>query len=165
MAVPPNYPLLESPCNVFLPLHFTRTDVSAIYDEDDPIFQAWRAMKPELGEIGEDGAELIYGRCRGNEEEDDCWDDDNSSKDKSKIVTNELENPRVLVIYLSRHKLHQWMTLHQPVLDLIKKYLGEIPLPLRYYVRRQDIGFAATTAIPESGTNDLPIKFWGRISG
>ena len=66
VTVPEDNPPLETPGTATYPLHFTRTDITRIYDHKDPIFQVLDALKKK--ELWDIDAEFVYGRVQEESE-------------------------------------------------------------------------------------------------
>ena len=46
--MPRDYPQLETPLNIFLPLHFTNTDVEFVHERGDPSYDAFHSIHGTL---------------------------------------------------------------------------------------------------------------------
>lgn len=112
-------------------LHFTRTDVTRIYDRKDPIFQVLGALKKK--ELWDTDAKLIYGRVQGkvNKHKRDLDgdvlkypdDEENEYEDETRCL-------KVFAAYLSEDELGTWKQLDGPVRGLLGRYFGVIPCQL-----------------------------------
>ena len=110
------------------PLHFTRTDVTRVYDRKDPIFQVLGALKKK--ELWDTDAEFVYRRVQGKVKEykrDLDGDVIKHPEDDEDEDEDETRCPKVFAVYLSEDELGTWKQLDGPVRGLLGRYFGVIP--------------------------------------
>lgn len=123
LAVPHDYPPLESPCNIWLPMHFTETKVYPIRDPGDPIYNICPSICRYSRSIENDWAEslsveIIYGRVN------------------SESSTDEIRYPRVIAVMLDKDDVGGWRSVAEPVFRMLRERLGdgEGAPPVRFYL-------------------------------
>ena len=125
--LPTSYPYLESPLNIFLPLHFTATLVDLVHEPGHAWYDTYHSIKGQIDEIC-DGIEpplvcnVEYGRVH---------------LEKSPLIrlpgNEDLTAPRVLAFRMEPRDIHRWREVKCRVQPLLGGAFGREGPPVRYY--------------------------------
>ncbi|KAG7006668.1 hypothetical protein G7Y79_00013g034400 [Physcia stellaris] len=121
--VPTSYPYLESPLNIFLPLHFTATAVDLIHEPGHAWYDAYHSIKGQLDDICNPlVCNVEYGRVH---------------LEKSPLLrlpgNEDLTAPRVLAFRMEPRDIHRWHEVECRVQPLLGEAFGREGPPVRYY--------------------------------
>lgn len=125
--VPTSYPYLESPLNIFLPLHFTDTAVDLVHEPGHAWYDAYHSFMGQLDDICDGFEPLLvchveYGRVH---------------LEKSPLLrlqgNEDLTAPRVLAFRMEPQDIHRWHEVECRVQPLLVEAFGRDGPPVRYY--------------------------------